>query len=51
MTIRIGMAAMYQDIRDQVRFANAIEQLGYDVIGYGDTQSLLPDAFVGLSAM
>jgi 5,10-methylenetetrahydromethanopterin reductase len=51
MARRVGAAAMYQDIRDQVRFAKAVEDLGYDVVGYGDTQSLLPDAFVGLTAM
>jgi 5,10-methylenetetrahydromethanopterin reductase len=51
MWIRVGMTAMYPDIRDQVRFARAVEALGYDLAGYGDTQSLLPDVFVGLAAM
>jgi 5,10-methylenetetrahydromethanopterin reductase len=51
VAIRVGMAGMYADLRDQVRFARELEALGYDLVGYGDTQSLMPDLFVGLTAM
>jgi len=49
--VRFGIGAMFPDMPSYLPWARQVEELGFDLIGYGDTQSVLPDAFVALSAM
>ncbi len=49
--VRFGIGAMLQNMPAYLPWARQVEQAGFDLIGYGDTQSLLPDAFVALSAI
>ena len=49
--VRFGIGAMLQNTPAYLPWARQVEDAGFDLIGYGDTQSLLPDAFVALAAM
>lgn len=48
---RLGVAAMLQDIRAYAPWAAEMETAGFDLLGYGDTQNLLPESHVALTAM
>ena len=48
---RMGVAAMLQDIRAYAPWAAEMEAAGFDLLGYGDTQNLLPESHVALTAM
>jgi len=47
----MGVAAMLQDIRAYAPWAVEMEAAGFDLLGYGDTQNLLPESHVALTAM
>ena len=49
--IQFGIGAMLPSMPDYLPWAREMERAGFDMVGYGDTQSLLPDAFVALTAM
>jgi 5,10-methylenetetrahydromethanopterin reductase len=49
--IRFGVTGYVPDIARQVRFARLAEDLGFELIGYGDTQNLIPDCYVVMTAM
>ncbi len=49
--IQFGIGAMLPSMPAYLPWALEMERLGFDLVGYGDTQSLLPDAFVALTAM
>lgn len=49
--IKLGIAAMCRSMPEYLEWVEVAEQCGYHLAGYGDTQNLLPDAYVALSAM
>jgi 5,10-methylenetetrahydromethanopterin reductase len=49
--IQFGIGAMLPSMPAYLPWAREMERAGFDMVGYGDTQSLLPDAFVALTAM
>ena len=48
---RLGIAAMCKSMPEYLDWITVAEDSGYDLAGYGDTQNLLPDAYVALTAM
>jgi 5,10-methylenetetrahydromethanopterin reductase len=48
---RLGIAGVLRSVHEQVRLATTAERAGYDIVGIGDTQNILPEAFVTLTAM
>jgi 5,10-methylenetetrahydromethanopterin reductase len=50
-TVRLGIAAMCRDMHEYLAWAPVVENAGYDLLAYGDTQNLLPDPYVALTAM
>lgn len=48
---RLGIAAMCRSMPEYLEWVEVAESCGYDLAGYGDTQNLLPDAYVALTAM
>jgi 5,10-methylenetetrahydromethanopterin reductase len=48
---RLGIAAMCKSVPEYLEWVEVAESCGYDLAGYGDTQNLLPDAYVTLAAM
>ncbi len=48
---RLGIAAMCKSMSEYLEWIDVAEACGYDLAGYGDTQNLLPDAYVALAAM
>jgi 5,10-methylenetetrahydromethanopterin reductase len=48
---RLGIAAMCKSMPEYLEWITVAEDCGYDLAGYGDTQNLLPDAYVALAAM
>jgi 5,10-methylenetetrahydromethanopterin reductase len=48
--VRIGIATGMADVRRYVEWAGLAESCGYDLLGYGDTQCLLPELHVALAA-
>jgi len=48
---KLGIAAMLRDIRAYPPWAAEMETAGFDLLGYGDTQNLLPESHVALTAM
>jgi 5,10-methylenetetrahydromethanopterin reductase len=51
MTTRLGIAAMCRNMHEYLEWVEVAEACGYDLAGYGDTQNLLPDPYVALTAM
>ena len=51
MTTRLGIAAMCRNMHEYLEWIEVVEACGYDLAGYGDTQNLLPDPYVALTAM
>lgn len=49
--LRIGIAASCPDLPSYVRWARLAESCGYDLLGYGDSPCLIPELYVGLTAM
>jgi 5,10-methylenetetrahydromethanopterin reductase len=49
--MRFGVTRYGAGIAGQVAFARLAEELGFDLIGYGDTQNLIPDCYVVMTAM
>jgi 5,10-methylenetetrahydromethanopterin reductase len=49
--MRFGVTRYGQGIAAQVAFARLVEDLGFDLMGYGDTQNLIPDCYVVMTAM
>ncbi len=49
--VRLGIAGLLRSVEGQVELARAAERAGFDLVGIGDTQSLVPEAFVTLGAM
>lgn len=49
--VRLGIAAMCKSMPEYLEWVETAEACGYDLAGYGDTQNLLPDAYVALTAM
>jgi 5,10-methylenetetrahydromethanopterin reductase len=49
--VRLGIAGMLHRVDEQVQLARIAERAGFDLVGIGDTQSLIPEAFVTLTAM
>jgi len=49
--MRFGVTRYGADVAGQVAFARLVEELGFDLIGYGDTQNLIPDCYVVMTAM
>jgi 5,10-methylenetetrahydromethanopterin reductase len=49
--MRFGVTRYAEGIAAQVDFARLAEDLGFDLIGYGDTQNLIPDCYVVMTAM
>jgi 5,10-methylenetetrahydromethanopterin reductase len=48
---KLGIAAMCRSMPEYLEWVELAEACGYELAGYGDTQNLLPDAYVALSAM
>jgi 5,10-methylenetetrahydromethanopterin reductase len=48
--VRIGVATGFPDVRRYIEWAQLAESYGYDLLGYGDTQCLLPELHVALAA-
>jgi 5,10-methylenetetrahydromethanopterin reductase len=48
--VRIGIVTGMADVNQYVKWAQLAESSGYDLIGYGDTQCLLPELHVALAA-
>jgi alkanesulfonate monooxygenase SsuD/methylene tetrahydromethanopterin reductase-like flavin-dependent oxidoreductase (luciferase family) len=51
MKPEFGIAAGLQDVQSYVDWAALAEGCGYDLLGYGDSQCLLPEMSVALAAM
>jgi 5,10-methylenetetrahydromethanopterin reductase len=51
MTTKLGLAAMCRSMREYLEWIDVTEAAGYDLAGYGDSQNLIPDSFVALTAM
>jgi len=49
--IRVGISAGMHDVRQTMQWAELAESCGFDLLGYGDTQCLLPELDVALAAM
>jgi 5,10-methylenetetrahydromethanopterin reductase len=49
--LRFGIIRYGSDLPGQIAFARMVEDLGYDLAGYGDTQNLIPDCYVAMTAM
>jgi 5,10-methylenetetrahydromethanopterin reductase len=49
--LRFGVTRYGVDVAGQIAFAKQVESLGFDLIGYGDTQNLIPDCYVVMTAM
>jgi len=49
--VRFGIGAMFPNMPDYLPWVREVERAGFDLAGYGDTQSILPDALVALTAM
>jgi len=49
--LRLGIAASCPDVPSYVRWARLAESCGYDLLGYGDSPCLIPELYVGLTAM
>ena len=49
--MRLGIAGVLRSVEEQVRLATIAERTGFDLVGIGDTQIILPEAFVTLTAM
>jgi len=49
--LRLGIAASCPDVPSYVRWAALAEACGYDLLGYGDSPCLLPELYIGLTAM
>jgi 5,10-methylenetetrahydromethanopterin reductase len=49
--MRFGVTGYVAGIERQVAFARLTEELGFELIGYGDTQNLIPDCYVVMTAM
>src|SRR5690242_10398215 len=39
------------EVAGQMAFAKMAEELGFDLVGYGDTQNMIPDCYVVMPAM
>lgn len=48
---KLGIAGILRSVDEQVRLATTAEEAGYDLVGIGDTQNIVPEAFVTLTAM
>ena len=48
--IRIGISSGFPDLRHYLDWAREADSLGYELLGYGDTQCLLPELNVALAA-
>jgi 5,10-methylenetetrahydromethanopterin reductase len=48
---RLGIAGMLRSVPEQVELARVAERAGFDLVGIGDTQAIIPEAFVTLTAM
>lgn len=48
--VRIGIATGMPDVNRYLEWARCAESYGYDLLGYGDTQCLLPELHVALTA-
>ena len=49
--IRFGVTSYGGAIAAHVSFTKLVEDLGFDLIGYGDTQNMIPDCYVVMTAM
>ena len=49
--LRFGIAAMCRSVPEYVEWARVGEAAGYELLGYGDSQNILPEAFVTMAAM
>jgi 5,10-methylenetetrahydromethanopterin reductase len=49
--VQFGICGYYNDLTEYLAWLRLAEGLGYDLVGYGDTQNLIPDVYVGLTAM
>lgn len=49
--LRIGLTRYAPGLLAQADWAKLVEDLGFDLIGYGDTQNLQPDCYVSMTAM
>jgi 5,10-methylenetetrahydromethanopterin reductase len=49
--LRFGIAAMCASVPEYVEWARVAEAAGYELLGYGDSQNILPEAFVTMAAM
>lgn len=48
--IRIGISAGFPDLNEHLEWARRADDLGYELLGFGDTQCLLPDLHVAMGA-
>jgi 5,10-methylenetetrahydromethanopterin reductase len=49
--IRFGVMRYGVEVAGQMAFAKMAEELGFDLVGYGDTQNMIPDCYVVMPAM
>ncbi|HEX7095042.1 MAG TPA: LLM class flavin-dependent oxidoreductase [Acidimicrobiales bacterium] len=50
-SLRLGIAGILRRVDDQIELAKVAERAGYHLVGIGDTQNIIPEAFVTLTAM
>src|SRR5690606_29568295 len=49
--VKLGIAGVLRSVEEQVELARVAERVGFDLVGIGDTQSIIPEAMVTLTAM
>src|SRR5687768_9698383 len=49
--IRFGVTRYGEGVAAQAAFTKLVEDLGFDLVGYGDTQNMIPDCYVTMTAM
>lgn len=50
--VGFGIVTGYgQNIAAQIAMTRRVEELGFDLAGYGDTQNMIPDCYVAMTAM
>lgn len=49
--MKFGICAMMKTVPEYVEWARLVDDCGYDMLAYGDTQNLIPEMMVTLTAM
>jgi len=49
--MRFGVTRYGEGVIPQADFTRLVEDIGFDLVGYGDTQNMIPDCYVVMTAM